>query len=325
MPGPSEQLPHQHVVYMAIKEAAIRRVGRWETARAPTHPQQCRCMREGPGWAVGSTLRSWAGGALGFPLPPSQATASADYRGQLGERGPVLESPKRVGIRQTDSRPRCLQMCSLNILRCKRSSALITPKAVLITRHFNTQSIEAFVNDFVNHLYFYSTREPHVWLREGDARRGAQAISPFAPPPPSAWGPCQELLGCLVGRPQSPGAVGMLPRGLSSKTHCLSTCAGLQPASGDPGISEAALGIPATQFSLSGGFFVIFFYLWSRSGFLGMEDGGERRKIHTTSAPANSFPVTHCRPSSIQVPLGGHPISRLAWQILGGVISSPES
>lgn len=53
MPGPSEQLPHQHVVYMAIKEAAIRRVGRWETAHVPpTHPAML-VQEEGAGLGCG--------------------------------------------------------------------------------------------------------------------------------------------------------------------------------------------------------------------------------------------------------------------------------
>lgn len=38
MPGPSQQLPQQHLVYMAIKEAVIRRVRRWEMAHAPPPP-----------------------------------------------------------------------------------------------------------------------------------------------------------------------------------------------------------------------------------------------------------------------------------------------
>lgn len=46
----------------------------------------------------------------------------------------------------------CSQIHYLNMGRYKRSSALITSKAVLITRHFNTQSILAFVNDLVNLL-----------------------------------------------------------------------------------------------------------------------------------------------------------------------------
>lgn len=48
------------------------------------------------------------------------------------------------------------------MVRCKRSSALITSKAVLITRHFNTQSILAFVNDLVNLLHLNSA----VWPKQ---------------------------------------------------------------------------------------------------------------------------------------------------------------
>lgn len=103
--------------------------------------------------------------------------------------------------------------------------------------------------------------------------------------------------------------------------------AGLQLAPETPGTSEAVWRIPASQFSLSDGFLMIFFYLWSKSGFLGNGQGeltlpgSERRKIHTSSAAANSFPVTYCSPLSIQVPLGGHPIShpmRQIWGAAGG-------
>lgn len=95
-------------------------------------------------------------------------------------------------MRKTDSRLRCLQMYSLNILRCKRSSSLITSKAVLITRHFNTRSIEAFVKDFVNHLRFYSARESQVWLGRGMPEEEEhrpfpslpQLSAPLGPPEP---------------------------------------------------------------------------------------------------------------------------------------------
>lgn len=67
-----------------------------------------------------------------------------------------------ASARVIDGGPACSQIHYLNMVRYKRSSALITSKAVLITRHFNTQSILAFVNDLVNLLHFNSA----VWQKQ---------------------------------------------------------------------------------------------------------------------------------------------------------------